>query len=675
MPISSKLNKIIKTSPEVLIKKVFQKTYGKIGQKKSRKSDHEKSTFVNASSKLISKYFIIPIPNLDFLNKNKDYILKSANNSLNHNFKLLNAEFNEICYGMDCRGKDGKKYNSDIIDINHAIKKLPANSSNDVKTIRSLISSNYKPIDWQIDFISGYRWSESTWFKDIKYGYDLGVDVKIPWELGRMQDLPNLAFAYMISNNENEAGNYLTEFQDRVLDFYSMNPPRFGVQWKTAMDVGIRAVNILYTFQIFSSNGATFKPEFYSILENLLFQHLTHIHHNNEYSEGQRGNHYLTNVVSIILIASNFDQNNFILSLLDSYSNKFCYELHHQFLDDGGNFEGSIPYHLLSNELVLVLNNFFKLITEDSFLTQIKNKIFVKSNKSKISKIINFTRSNIHSGYIPKVGDHDSGRYFSIFENIHFYYNLFNQISKFDINKTDITKDNIYEMLVNTDNQIKIFNEFGVSTLKSNFYEITSCFLKLGQMGKGGHDHNDIGSFVLSVGGRPFIVDPGTYCYTSNWELRNKFRSTKYHNTLVVDNLEQSKINSNSLDDLFWLFSNNSDPFVVKSRENIIKVIYNSYIKPTIREFEFDNKSIIIRDKVNIDLSKSIHFHLHPNVKIDTSNGILLKRDNYSISLITKSNYTVDDYEYSPNYGIKVKAKKIIIDMPNSILVTELKLK
>ena len=65
--------------------------------------------------------------------------------------------------------------------------------------VSELIDREYVPIDWQVDFKSGYRWSESCWSQDVSVGHLPGVDIKVPWELARLQHLPQIAIAYALS--------------------------------------------------------------------------------------------------------------------------------------------------------------------------------------------------------------------------------------------------------------------------------------------------------------------------------------------------------------------------------------------------------------------------------------------------------------------------------------------
>ena len=62
----------------------------------------------------------------------------------------------------------------------------------------------------------------------------------------------------------------------------------------------------------------------------------------------------------------------------------------------------------------------------------------------------------------------------------------------------------------------------------------------LGYLSIAAHGHADALSFVLNIGDREILVDPGTYAYHTDPGWRRYFRSTLAHNTVGIDEQDQS---------------------------------------------------------------------------------------------------------------------------------------
>ena len=62
----------------------------------------------------------------------------------------------------------------------------------------------------------------------------------------------------------------------------------------------------------------------------------------------------------------------------------------------------------------------------------------------------------------------------------------------------------------------------------------------LGYLSIAAHGHADALSFVLNIGDREILVDPGTYAYHTDPAWRRYFRSTLAHNTVGIDGEDQS---------------------------------------------------------------------------------------------------------------------------------------
>ena len=117
---------------------------------------------------------------------------------LGHRFDLLGSGWVTVNHGMSALGFEGHVYTAprsptDLTSL------LNTGNRDHAQKIRAQIAADYAPIDWQIDFKSGYRWQENHVSSRLQYGHEPGVDIKVPWELARLQHLPQLAVAYAAS--------------------------------------------------------------------------------------------------------------------------------------------------------------------------------------------------------------------------------------------------------------------------------------------------------------------------------------------------------------------------------------------------------------------------------------------------------------------------------------------
>ena len=289
-------------------------------------------------------------------------VFAQTDQALAHCFDLLGSGSVLVKRGMQCAGVGGVLYSPPVTtSVERAGDgfSLNINRSNrsTARYVGSLLDDAYAPIDWQLDFKSGYRWREDAWHGDIRFGYLRGVDVKVPWELARMQHLPTLAMAAHFSRcglpGFRQSEIYAREFRNQVLDFIASNPPGFGVNWACPMDIAIRVANWLVARDIFVASGVVFGDDFESIFMASVTAHARHIASNLEWAPQIRGNHYLADIAGLLLAAVYLPSSAEVDAWFAFSVQELIGETHYQFHDDGSNFEASVCYHRLSSEIVL----------------------------------------------------------------------------------------------------------------------------------------------------------------------------------------------------------------------------------------------------------------------------------------------------------------------------------
>lgn len=416
-------------------------------------------------------------------------------------------------------------------------------------------------IDWHTDFKSGHRWNPHTYFADIRAAPPPGgYDLKLPWELSRCQHFAWMGQAYWFSDDE----RYAAEFVAQVTDWIAHNPPRLGVNWACAMDVAIRAVNWLWGYAFFQASPALTAAFRLAFWKSLL-QHGRHIFANLEYSETLTSNHYLSDVVGLVYLGIMMPEfaeaqqwRSFGLTALEQ-------EMFKQVYPDGADFEASISYHRLVAELFL----------SATLLAQRNGYSFSDAYLERLEKMADFTQAVTRpDGAVPLIGDCDNGRLHrlkawggdlrewcdhrhllatsaALFDRPDFAHSAGDQWEE----AIWLTGATACAWAAQADEThppapplgSRRFPDAGVHILRSDQTYIIVDAGGNGQNGNGGHAHNDALSFEWFAAGRTLVTDPGTGLYTADYARRNRYRSTRAHNSILVDGEELCRIDPDRL--------------------------------------------------------------------------------------------------------------------------------
>jgi len=208
-----------------------------------------------------------------------------------------------------------------------------------------------------------------------------------------------------------------------------------------------------------------------------------------------------------------------------------------------------------------------------------------------------------------------------------------------------------------------------------------SCYPDLHRNMLGTHTHADGLSFELSVGKQDFIIDPGSYVYTSSSVDRNKFRSTVMHNTLTIDGQDQVGL----LDTNLFSVKDFSEVEKMEIKENEEEICVSGTRKWKLpsdlnashtRKIKLKSETEIeVLDEIRCDSEHNFvwHFYLAPEISPEkiANDTVVLRGSNNSVLNVcfsSSNNFLVEivDCEISPSYGVLISSKSIRISMQAS---------
>jgi hypothetical protein len=548
-----------------------------------------------------------------------------------------------------------------------------------------------EPMDWHLDFKSGYRWNPKTYYKDIKYPVEAwkGADIKIPWEISRFNYLISLGEAYWLTGD----GKYGKKFVYLISDWIRNNPVKQGLNWNSTIEVGIRVANWIAGWYFFKGSEAI-TPEFVPKFLNSLIIHGRFIKSNLEYTEGLSSNHYISNIVGLFYLGVFLPEFRETEEWLSFSIRELENEIEKQVYSDGVDFEASTCYHRL------VLELFFYA----ALLARVNGIDFSSDYLSRLKKMFDFVLYTLKpDGKMPQIGDNDSGRLHK-FEagekeilDMKYLLNLgaiFFGEARYKIKEFGLSPETLWifgpeglgdwgKMPERTIAGLKSksFSDAGIYIMREGRnYSIVSSGPN-GQNGNGGHSHNDKLSFEGFIDGEEVFVDPGTYVYTSYPKWRDKFRSTRFHNTVMIDEKEQNRFLTafSMVEDtkpkvIEWGTNDNFDIFIgehygyTRLPDNLIHQRIIKFYKRNFR-CEFQDKIYNLKNRFSNKHLIEWSLILRPDMEIQDP-GTLKTMKGKRIKIIFENGIEarIDNTWYSPEYGVKVPTKKLtwklLIDRP-----------
>jgi len=417
-------------------------------------------------------------------------------------------------------------------------------------------------IDWHADFKSGHRYDPRAYHTDLSAAsYPGGHDIKVPWELSRCQHLVWLGQAYWFTGDE----KYPREFVRQVTDWITANPPAFGVNWVCTMDVAIRAVNWLWGCHYFLQRSPALTDEFLLTFNQNLLAHGRHIIRNLERSEEITSNHYLSDLVGLVYLGLMCPQFREARRWREVGLRELWREMCRQVYADGVDFEASISYHRLVAELFLsaiLLGRLHEVAVPADVMARLEKML---------EFVMHYTRPD---GTAPLFGDCDNGRLHRLKVwgtperewTDHRYLLAIGAVlfqrDDFGLAAGDQWEEALWLMgeqairfkesldqrhLSPPELGSRMFPDGGLCFMRGGGAYVAVDAGTNGQGGVGGHAHNDTLSFEFAFGGRPWVIDPGTYVYTVDFDARNRFRSSRSHDVLVIDDQEINRFDRHEL--------------------------------------------------------------------------------------------------------------------------------
>jgi hypothetical protein len=404
------------------------------------------------------------------------------------------------------------------------------------------------PIRWNFDHARS-RPTPMGYASRIDYrDSEVAGDCKIVWEPSRHHQLVVLARAFRATGDV----RFSREVVAQIESWIDQCPFGRGMQWRSPLELAIRAISWIWAYDLILESGA-FDDRRRERFLHTLSLHVWDI--SRKLSKGSSANNHLIGEAAGVFVATSY----FPLlpgaarwraesaSILEG-------EIIAQTHEDGGPREQAFGYHGFVLQFFLIAGVIARRSGAD----------FSTAYWTRLELMLEFAQRMLEGGPAPTFGDADDGYVLDLGAapgNVRDWLAIgsalldrpdFKVVSgdagepvRWLLGREALARYDAAE-LTPTPLRSRAFPHSGYYLLQCGQVgdsDGISVLFDCGELGFGAlaaHGHADALSVTLRAFGEDVLVDPGTYDYFSFPEWRQYFRSTPAHNTITVDEAEQS---------------------------------------------------------------------------------------------------------------------------------------
>lgn len=403
------------------------------------------------------------------------------------------------------------------------------------------------PIDWHLEPLSGKRTSLDHWSLIDYLNPDVAGDKKVTWELNRHQHFVTFGQAYLMTGDE----RFAEAFVSQALSWMDANPPKRGINWASSLEVAFRSISWIWALRLFAGSDRLTPGFLLRVLKNLV----AHGHHIESYlSHYFSPNTHLTGeALGLLYLGTALPELKRAEVWRKLGLNILIEQLPRQVRRDGVYFEQSTSYHRYTTDFYIHL----------VLLARANSIELPASVDATLAQMLDYIMWTMRpDGSSSRIGDDDGGQFIKMgqrnpndFRDTLATGAMLSGRADWKYASGNAAVETLwlagpdglarYDELESKPPQetARAFEASGYYVMRDGWspessYVIVSCTPQ--SESHCAHAHADALSFEFASLGKNWLIDPGTFTYTGDSQLRDDFRSTKAHNTVTVDGESQA---------------------------------------------------------------------------------------------------------------------------------------